>query len=91
MIDDEDSFFTMESDDSDDFDYYVSYINALEEENVSKKDIIRELMEEFDIEQIEAKKILKRYYEEERDYDDDDEYEDDFVEDDDYGDGNREE
>lgn len=90
MIDDEDSFFTMGSDDSDDFDYYVSYINALEEENVSKKDIIRELMEEFDIEQIEAKKILKRYYEEERDYDDD-EYEDDFVDDDDYGDGNREE
>ena len=85
----DDDIYTTDDDDLDDFDYYVSYIKALEEEQVSKGDIVRELMDEFDIEKDEAVKILKKYLREKSDDDDDDE-EDDIVEDDDYSDGNRE-
>ena len=88
----DDDIYTTDDDDLDDFDYYVSYIKALEEELVSKGDIVRELMDEFDIEKDEAVKILKKYLREKSDDDDDDEEdeEDDSVEDDDYSDGNRE-
>ena len=57
----DDDIYTTDDDDLDDFDYYVSYIKALEEELVSKGDIVRELMDEFDIEKDEAVKILKKY------------------------------
>lgn len=76
-----------EKGDLDDFNYYVSYIKALEDEQFSKGEIARSLMEEFDLEKDEAVKIVKRYYAEKDKYGDDDE-EADIVEDDDYGDGN---
>ena len=43
MFDDED-IFTTNDDDMDDFDYYVSYIKALEQEQISRGDIVHELM-----------------------------------------------
>ena len=86
----EEDFYIDGDDDLDDFDYYVSYIKALEEEQVSKNDIVRELMDEFDIEKDEAVKVLKKYLRRKDDDENDDEEEDDIVEDDDYGDGNRE-
>lgn len=86
----EEDFYIDGDDDLDDFDYYVSYIKALEEEQVSKGDIVRELMDEFDIEKDEAVKVLKKYLRRKDDDENDDEEEDDIVEDDDYGDGNRE-
>ncbi len=91
MFDDDDEIDGMGApkDDLDDFDYYVSYIKALEEEQVSKSEIARELMDEFDLEKDEVLKILRRYYAEKDNYDDDDE-EEDIVEDDDYSDGNSE-
>ena len=89
MFDDDEAIFTTDDDDTDDFDYYVSYIKALEEESVSKGIIVRELMDEFDLEKDEAVKILKRYYNRVED-DDEEEEEDDYVEDNDYGDGNSE-
>ncbi len=90
MFDDEDIYTTNE-DDTDDFDYYVSYIRALEEEQVSKNDIVLEIMDEFDLERSEAVKVLKKYLSKKSDFEDDDEdQEDDVVEDDDYGDGNTE-
>ena len=36
----DDDIYTTDDDDLDDFDYYVSYIKALEEELVSKGDIV---------------------------------------------------
>ena len=86
----EEDFYIDGDDDLDDFDYYVSYIKALEEEQVSKGDIVRELMDEFGIEKDEAVKVLKKYLRRKDDDENDDEEEDDIVEDDDYGDGNRE-
>ena len=50
--------------------------------------IVRELMEEFDLEKEEAVKIFKRYLEEKSSMEEDD-FIDDTVEDDDYSDGNR--
>lgn len=90
MFDDEDEIAGTKGvkDDLDDFDYYVSYIKALEDEFVSKSEIARELMDEFDLDKDEAIKIVKRYYAEKENYADDEE--DDIVEDDDYGDGNSE-
>lgn len=94
MFDDEDEgggFYASEFQDSDldDFDYYVSYIKALEKEDFSKSDIARELMDEFDLEKGEAVRIVKRYFAEKSDFDDDeDDVEDGAVEDDDYSDGN---
>lgn len=79
----------LDKDDLDDFDYYVSYIKALENELVSKGEIARELMEEFDLDKNEAVKIVKRYYLEKDNYADEEEA-DDIVEDDDYSDGNSE-
>lgn len=90
---DEDYFDTVEDDDTDDFDYYVSYIKALEEDMVSRGDIVRELMDEFDLEKEEAVKILKKYLREKSEgslEDEPDDEEDDIVEDDDYSDGNSE-
>lgn len=78
-----------ENDTDDDFDYYVSYIKALEDENLSKAEIARELMDELDLEKEEAVNIVKRYYAEKYDHADEEEN-DDYVEDDDYGDGNTE-
>lgn len=75
-------------DDLDDFDYYVSYIKALEKEDFSKSDIAREIMDEFDLEKDEAVRIVKRYFAEKENFSDEDEGEDDIVEDDDYSDGN---
>lgn len=91
MFDDEDDEIDgigAVKDDLDDFDYYVSYIKALEDEQLSKGEIARSLMEEFDLEKDEAVKIVKRYYAEKDNYADDDDAEDDVVEDDDYSDGN---
>lgn len=91
MFDDEDdeiSGIGAVKDDLDDFDYFVSYIKALEDEQFSKGEIARSLMEEFDLEKDEAVKIVKRYYAEKDNYADDDDAEDDVVEDDDYSDGN---
>lgn len=85
----DDDTYTAGEDDLDDFDYYASYIKALEEEQVTKSDIVRELMDEFDLEKEDAVKVLKRYLRE-REEDEDEEEEDDIVEDDDYGDGNSE-
>ncbi len=90
---DEDYFDTVDDDDTDDFDYYVSYIKALEEDMVSRGDIVRELMDEFDLEKEEAVKILKKYLREKSEgslEDESDDEEDDIVEDDDYSDGNSE-
>lgn len=87
---DDDDIYTTNDDDLDDFDYYVSFIQALEDEQVNKNDIVLELMDEFDLERSEAVKILKKYLSSKDDFDDDDEEEDDVVEDDDYGDGNTE-
>lgn len=78
-----------EKDTDDDFDYYVSYIKALEDENLSKAEIARELMDELDLEKEEAVNIVKRYYAEKHEHADEEEN-DDYVEDDDYGDGNTE-
>lgn len=89
MFDDEEIYVTSD-DDTDDFDYYVSFIRALEEEQVTKSDIVFELMDEFDLEEKEAINVLKRYLREKSEDDDDDDYEEDIVEDDDYGDGNSE-
>ena len=77
-----------QDDDLDDFDYYVSYIKALEKEDFSKSDIAREIMDEFDLEKDEAVRIVKRYFAEKENFSDDDDGEDDIVEDDDYSDGN---
>lgn len=92
MFDDDDEtdgFSASHDDDLDDFDYYVSYIKALEKEDFSKSDIARELMDEFDLEKDEAVRIVKRYFAEKADFDDDDDDGgDDIVEDDDYSDGN---
>lgn len=74
--------------DLDDFDYYVSYIKALEKEDFSKSDIAREIMDEFDLDKDEAVRIVKRYFAEKDNFSDDDEERDDIVEDDDYSDGN---
>ena len=49
MFDEYEAIFTTDDDDTDDFDYYVSYIKALEEESVSKVIIVRELIDEFDL------------------------------------------
>lgn len=90
---DEDYFDTVDDDDTDDFDYYVSYIKALEEDMVSRGDIVRELMDEFDLEKEEAVKILRKYLREKSEgslEDESDDEEDDIVEDDDYSDGNSE-
>ena len=87
---DDDDIYTTNDDDLDDFDYYVSFIQALEDEQVTKNDIVLELMDEFDLERSEAVKILKKYLSSKDDFDDDDYEEDDVVEDDDYGDGNTE-
>ncbi len=87
---DDDDIYTTNDDDLDDFDYYVSFIQALEDEQVTKNDIVLELMDEFDLERSEAVKILKKYLSSKDDFDDDDDEEDDVVEDDDYGDGNTE-
>ena len=65
-----------------------SFIKPLEEEEFSKGMIVRELMEEFDLEKEEAVKIFKRYLEEKSSMEEDD-FIDDTVEDDDYSDGNR--
>lgn len=89
MFDDED-IFTTNDDDMDDFDYYVSYIKALEQEQISRGDIVHELMDEFDLEKEEAVKILKKYLREKYENDDDEDDEEDIVEDDDYSDGNSE-
>jgi hypothetical protein len=86
----DEDIYTTNDDDTDDFDYYVSYIRALEEEQVSRSDIVHELMDEFDIEAEEAVRVLKKYLAEKSGMDEDDEEEDDIVEDDDYGDGNSE-
>ena len=87
---DDDDIYTTNDDDLDDFDYYVSFIQVLEDEQVTKNDIVLELMDEFDLERSEAVKILKKYLSSKDDFDDDDDEEDDVVEDDDYGDGNTE-
>lgn len=90
---DEDYFDSVEDDDADDFDYYVSYIKALEEDMVSKGDIVRELMDEFDLDKDEAVRVLKKYLREKSEgnfEDENDPEEDDIVEDDDYSDGNSE-
>ncbi|MGI5058614.1 hypothetical protein [Treponema pectinovorum] len=86
----DDDSYVRDEDDLDDFDYYVSYIKALEEEQVTKNDILRELMDEFDLEKEDAVKILKRYLREKEFDDDDEDEEEDIVEDDDYSDGNSE-
>lgn len=90
---DEDYFDTVDDDDTDDFDYYVSYIKALEEDMVSRGDIVRELMDEFDLDKEAAVKILKKYLREKSEgslEDDSGDEEDDIVEDNDYSDGNSE-
>ncbi len=87
MFEDDDEFYA--GDDTDDFEYYASYIKALEEDHVSKGIIVHELMDEFDLERDAAVSILRRYYAEGYNEDDDeDEYDD--GEDEDYGDGNTE-
>ena len=86
---DYDDEYEIGSDDLDDFEYYADCIRALEDEYVSKSDIVRELMNEFDLEKAQAVKVLKRYLSEKA-YRDDDDYEEDIVPDDDYGDGNKE-
>ncbi len=88
--DDEDEGFMSSSDDDlDDYEYYCSFIRALEEEYVSKGEIVMQLMDEFDLEKDEAVRLLKRYLQDGSDYDDEEE-EDDICEDDDYSDGNSE-
>ncbi len=91
MFDDDESdgFMSFSDDDLDDFDYYCSFIKALEEEFVSKSEIVTQLMDEFDLEKGAAVKVLKRYLAEKDDFDDEEEA-DDFCEDDDYSDGNSE-
>ena len=88
MFDSDFEFSSSGYDDGDDFDYYVSFLKPLEEEEFSKGMIVRELMEEFDLEKEEAVKIFKRYLEEKSSMEEDD-FIDDTVEDDDYSDGNR--
>lgn len=88
MFDYEEDEYEVGSDDLDDFEYYVDFIKALEDEYVSKSDIVHELMNEFDLEQSQAVVVLKRYLREKSDWEDD--YEEDIVPDDDYGDGNKE-
>ena len=66
----------------------VDFIKALEDEYVSKSDIVHELMNEFDLEQSQAVLVVKRYLREKSDWEDD--YKEDIVPDDDYGDGNKE-
>lgn len=90
MFDDEDDDYVRVSDDLDDFDYYCSFIKALEDEYVSKSEIVQELMSECDLEQEDAVKVLKRYLREKDEMDSDDDESDDTVEDDDYSDGNSE-
>lgn len=90
MFDDEDDDYVRVSDDLDDFDYYCSFIKALEDEYVSKSEIVQELMNECDLEQEDAVKVLKRYLREKAEMDSDDDEDDDTVEDDDYSDGNSE-
>ncbi len=88
MFDNEDDEFEVGSDDLDDFEYYVDFIKALEDEYVSKSDIVHELMNEFDLEQSQAVVVLKRYLREKSNWED--YYKEDIVPDDDYGDGNKE-
>ncbi|WP_191013823.1 hypothetical protein [Treponema zioleckii] len=88
MFDYEEDEYEVGSDDLDDFEYYVDFIKALEDEYVSKSDIVHELMNEFDLEQSQAVLVVKRYLREKSDWEDD--YKEDIVPDDDYGDGNKE-
>lgn len=78
-----------QKDGPDDFYYYISYVRALEDEQVSRTEIARGLMDEFDLEKGEVLKILRRYYAEKDSYGGGDE-EEEIDEDDDYGDGNSE-
>lgn len=75
--------------DFDDFDDYVDFIKALKDDGMTPREIVEEMISEFDISQEEAVKAFKRFIKEKRG--EEDEVEDDIVEDDDYGDGNSEE
>lgn len=85
----DDIITTAGSDDLDDFDYYYSFIRALEDEYIERSEIISQLMDECDLERSEAIKIYKRYQAEKDDYDDEEDDDADGV-DEDYGDGNSE-
>ncbi len=87
MYDDDEVTSSMGGD-YDDFDDYVDFIKALKDDGLSPREIVEEMVNEFDISQEEAVKAFKRFIKERRDEEEDDE--DDIVEDDDYGDGNSE-
>ncbi len=87
---DQEGYYDNSDDDADDYEYYVSYIRALENEGVERSIIVQELMSEFELELQQAVKVLKKYYAEKSSYDDEEDDDDDYVDDDDYGDGNSE-
>ncbi|MBQ0051816.1 MAG: hypothetical protein KBT11_07120 [Treponema sp.] len=78
------------SHENDELEYYFDFIASLADSGVSKREILQEMLDELDLEQDEAVKIIKKYFAAKEEAGDDDDEESDYVEDDDYGDGNSE-